>query len=697
MSFADLELGLHRRGEHRYAVELRFTQPGSDADIRLAREEIVAELDQNALAMLQDDPNAYGAALSKALFAAPGLLTAFEQARAAVATLDIPLRLRLFVGASAPELQGLRWETLRDPAEERPLLTDERLLFSRYLAAGDWRPVKLRPRAALRALVVVANPSDLTRYGFAPIAAEAELASARASLGSIAVTALGETGCATLDNIVARLREGYDILYLMAHGAIVDGEPWLWLESEEGVVARTPGSELAQRIRELEQRPRLVVLASCQSAGAGQLTADGMLAALGPRLSEAGVPAVVAMQGNFSMETAAAFLPVFFAELQRDGQIDRALAVARGRVRERDDSWMPALFMRLRSGKIWYVPGFGDESAGFEKWPTLVRSLKRGQCTPILGPTLAASVLGAPDEIAESWAEQYNFPLSYDDKNELAQVAQYLAINQSAQFPRDELIEYLRQTLLRRFADDLAEDSKDAHIYDLLSVAGEIQRERNPQDPHAVLAAQPIPVFVTAGQHNLLSEALRAAGKDPMVEFCRWNEDIVDLPSVFDDEPDYQPSAERPLVFHLFGILDEPDSLVLTEDDYFDYLIQVSRNLELIPLPVREALADTALLFLGFRLDDRSFRVLYRSLMQQEGRGRRRKYAHIAGQVAPDEERFLLPERAQSFLEGYFQNADISIFWGSPEDFARELHTQILADVSAAAKPAPERASLRRR
>jgi len=108
MTYADLELGLHRRGEGRFSVELRFSQPNSDADIRLAREEIVAELDLAALQALQHDPLAYGEALSTALFAAPGLQAAFEQARAATAALDIPLRLRLLIGPSASELHALR-------------------------------------------------------------------------------------------------------------------------------------------------------------------------------------------------------------------------------------------------------------------------------------------------------------------------------------------------------------------------------------------------------------------------------------------------------------------------------------------------------------------------------------------------------------------------------------------------------------
>jgi len=696
MNVADLELGLHRRGEGHYAVELRYVQPGSDADIRLSGEEILAALDLAQLRDLQLDPAAYGQALSAQLFAAPALRSAFAQARASAASLDAPLRVRLFIGPSAPELHSLRWETLRDPEADELLLTDERLLFSRYLAAGDWRPVSLRPKAELRALAAIAGPANLARYGLAPVDVPAELERAEAGLGAVPLSALAAPGAATLERIVEALRDGPDILYLVAHGAVVDGEPWLWLEDEDGNVARTSGGELARRIRELERRPRLAVLVSCQSAGDGSGGSGGALAGLGPRLAEAGIPAVVAMQGHISMESMAAFMPVFFKELQRDGRIDRALAVARGAIRANDDSWMPALFMRLRGGQIWYVPGFGDERDSFEKWPAIVRSVKRGQCTPILGPNLAASVLGPVDEIARNWAERYNFPLAPHERDELSQVAQYLAINQDHQFPRDELVDYLRDTLLARFGEGIAADSEDGHIYDLLAAAGALQRERTPADPHAVLAAQPIPVFVTAGQHNLLSEALRAAGKDPMVEFCRWNEDVADLPSIYDDEPDYQPSAERPLVFHLFGILDEADSLVLTEDDYYDFLIRVSRDVELIPLAVREALADTALLFLGFRLEDRAFRVLYRSLMQQEGRGRRRKYAHIAGQVMPDEERFLLPERAQRFLEGYFGNADISIFWGSVDDFARELQTQILAD-AASAKPAPDRAAVRRR
>ncbi|WP_129627960.1 CHAT domain-containing protein [Candidatus Oscillochloris fontis] len=689
---ADLEIGLHPRGEHTYSVDLRYTQSDSATDIRLnSSEPILVTIDPVTLRALELDPLAYGQSLTAALFAPPELRVAFAQARASAQSLDLPLRLRLVIGVGATELHALRWEMLRDPEQDRPLLTDERLLFSRYLAAGDWRPITLRPKNELRALIAVAAPSDLVRFRLAPIDAPAELARAQAGLTGMTTLTLSEPGQATIAGIIAALREGADLLYLVCHGSLVKGLPTLWLEDENGTVAHTSGVEFAQRIRELDQRPRLVVLASCESAGD---SAGVALNALGPLLAEAGVPAVIAMQGKISMETIADFTPALFRELSRDGQIDRALTVARGVVRHRPDSWMPALFMRLRAGRIWYVPGFADERQSFEKWPTIVRSVTRGQATPIIGATLDEQVITSLRTLASEWAERYNFPLAAHEREELHDVTQYLSISQAPMFPREELVDTLRHTLAQRFAADLAEGAEQADIYDLLAVVGEIQRERNPYDPYKVLAEQPFPIYLTTAYHSLLSEALRAAGKDPLIEFCRWRPELESIPSIYDDEPRYLPTAQRPLVFHLFGILAEPESLVLTEDDHFDFLLRVARVPDLVPLAVREALTDTALLLLGYRIDGWDFRVLYRSLLQQEGRARRSKYANIAGQVSPDEDYFLLPVQARRYFERYFDYNDISIFWGSVEDFTREL----LAQIAAAPPPAaPERASLRRR
>jgi hypothetical protein len=107
--------------------------------------------------------------------------------------------------------------------------------------------------------------------------------------------------------------------------------------------------------------------------------------------------------------------------------------------------------------------------------------------------------------------------------------------------------------------------------------------------------------------------------------------------------------------------LSEPLSVVLTEDDYFKYLIGVTRNSSLIPKDVLGALVDSALLMLGFRMDDWQFRVLFHSLLDQQGNILRGAHPHIAAQIVPEEGRTLDPERAREYLEQYYGGAKISV------------------------------------
>ncbi|NTW98085.1 MAG: CHAT domain-containing protein, partial [Oscillochloris sp.] len=265
-AFADLELGLSRGPDGRYSADLRFSQPDSETDNRVMRD---IEIDLAQLLALSGDPSRYGRYLSGQIFADPKLRDIFQSARTATASNDATLRLRLTISPSAFELHAVRWETLRDPAEDAPLLTGERLLFSRYLSSSDWRPVTLRPKGELRALIAIANPEGLERFGMAQVDVAGEQSRALDGLGGIPATVLATPGSATLDNILDKLRDGADILYLVCHGSLVNGEPMLRLEDSKGQIANISGADLVTRIRELSQRPRLIVLASCQSAGTG--------------------------------------------------------------------------------------------------------------------------------------------------------------------------------------------------------------------------------------------------------------------------------------------------------------------------------------------------------------------------------------------------------------------------------------------
>jgi hypothetical protein len=671
---ADLELSLHRQEQNAYTVDFRFSDgdAASQAEVRLgAREAALVSFDLNQLSEFWSagELKEYGQALTTAFFRAESLRTAFVQARAASQQAGAALRIRLAIGANALELHPLRWELLNDPQTGTPLATDQTVFFSRYLSSQDWRPVRLRSRGDLSALAVIAAPDGLAAYKLASVDKATETATITAGLGSIRLKTL-EKG--TLNGLVAALTaDEFDILYLVTHGTFANGEAYLWLEDEAGQVARVAGTELVNRLRELEHRPRLVVLVSCQSAGKG---AGEVLSALGPRLAEIGIPAVLAMQDNLRMDTAAKFIPLFFAELQKDGQIDRALSVARGLVREQPDWWVPALFMRLKSGRLWYTPGFADAKKGFEKFPAQIQNLKSKHLTPILGPGLTEGLLGSAQEVAREWAETFRYPMAPHERESLPQVAQFLTINQQKSFPYEDLMSYLRQHLQTRFSAQLPEDlrTSDAPLTGVLDAVGKLLRENNPDEPHRALAELPVEVYLTTNADTLLEGALKEAGKKPQTRLCPWNAYTSELESEREDD---QYTVERPLVYHFFGLWKERASLVLTEDNYFDFLLGMARNKALIPLQVKKAMTDSGLLFLGFQTHEWQFRVLFRAMLSLPGQ-RYDEYANIAAQVEPEDGRILDPQRAREYLEQYFFKGcklDLSVYWGTPDDFIKEL------------------------
>jgi hypothetical protein len=691
--YCELEVSVDAVGDAQYRVHSRFRRAGADETERTGSEAL--PIDLAALEALRDDDAGYGRALGTALFGATEVGRKLAQARAVAAGGD-GLRLRLAIDAAAEPLHGLRWETLRDPAADTPLATRSDLLFSRYLANPNVRPSVAPGRADLRALLVVANPVDLESWGLAPIDIEGEIADARRALGSVYVDTLSGPGAATLERIVEKLGEGFDVLYLVCHGAVRNGRPLVWLDDGEGLSARVSGQDFARAFDEMPARPRLVVLASCQSAGAGGAASrdGGALAALGPRLARAGVPAVLAMQGNVTMATARAFLPRFFAELMRDGQVDRAMAVARAAVADAPDWWVPALFMRLESGRLW----MGQGGAGvWDKFPALVAEITADPCNciPVLGPALPASLFGSLRDIASRMAVRHDFALAPDGRHDLAQVTQYLAYRQSGKYARKALADFLKAELVARQAarvpEALRAQGEAAKLDDLVSAIGKRLRDEDPGNLHARLARCPFPIYVTTARDNLLRDALLAADKRPRSLIARWRRFDGIAPERFYGEPGFTPSVREPVVLHVFGNLELPETLVVSQDDYFDFLVGITQrqaNTDAPGLPhfLSSQLASSGLLFLGFQVDDWDFRVLYRTIRLHEGMQSRldeddADLTRVAVQIDPEEGASIEPHGARRYLEEFFRRTtETSIVWGSTEAFVAELARQLGVD-----------------
>jgi hypothetical protein len=284
-------------------------------------------------------------------------------------------------------------------------------------------------------------------------------------------------------------------------------------------------------------------------------------------------------------------------------------------------------------------------------WDLLIGRIKDGKCTPFLGAGASAGVIPLARDIAEEWANDYDYPLS--DTTNLIQVAQFLAVQtQESSFPKD---------LLKRRVASLSPD---------FDRAAEI---------HMVLAALPLPIYITTNYDDFMMRALERCNKQPVAELCRWNKQlrepltssIEQRRSVFDEDSDFTPAAETPVVFHLHGSFSELDSMVLTEDDYLDFLMNIGADRKLLPHPVEKAFVQTSLLFLGYRLADANFRVVFRSLVNYLQRNFTR--AHVSVQLAPEGLSEVQQDRALTYLDSYFKELKIRVYWGTCEEFAADL------------------------
>ena len=337
------------------------------------------------LAACADDERVYGALLSSALFSGP-TRRAFDVAdgRARTDTAG-QLRVRLWIDPGASELHALRWERMYFKRGDQviPLAATTMIPFSRYMGLDLPEPPPLTNRP-VRILVAVSNPAGLSRQ-LAPVDVDLEVENLHQALsefrqaGRVAVSVMpGHSGLSpeltsalradsyailpgptTLEALTAHLAD-HQVFFFIGHGAFRQGgdargerTAALFLEDENGGANPAPDREIVAQLQALNPVPHLVFLVACQSGMRG-ITDQQPLVGLAPKLVQAGVPAVVAMQDAVSMGTARTLTRTFFQRLMQHGLVDRALNQARLQlISEKRLDWaIPVLFMRLRSGQL---------------------------------------------------------------------------------------------------------------------------------------------------------------------------------------------------------------------------------------------------------------------------------------------------------------------------------------------------------
>ncbi|WP_169807296.1 SIR2 family NAD-dependent protein deacylase [Herbidospora cretacea] len=281
-------------------------------------------------------------------------------------------------------------------------------------------------------------------------------------------------------------------------------------------------------------------------------------------------------------------------------------------------------------------------------WERLIFQLTRGACTPFLGAGACAGVLPSGSELSENLADQWDYP--YSDRGNLTRVSQYGTVKfGEAVYVKEQICEVLTTGKIPDFGD--------------------------PAEPHGLLARFPIPVYLTTNYDDFIVRSLRAVGKDPSVMLCPWNPGIAFDEELFRRKISWNPQPDAPLVYHLHGRLGHPESIVVTEDDYLEFLTNLafdraSDEPTMLPPVILGALTTRSLLFIGYSLQDWTFRLLFNSLNRAvPGINRRR---HLSVQLSPeggDAEVKILRRQ----MEQHYGEWKVSIFWGTADEFCKQL------------------------
>jgi hypothetical protein len=285
-----------------------------------------------------------------------------------------------------------------------------------------------------------------------------------------------------------------------------------------------------------------------------------------------------------------------------------------------------------------------------DDWDDLLTRIRTGRCTPFLGAAINEGILPLGKTIAQEWAEAWKYPL--DSRSDLAKVAQFVAVSRDASKPKELIIE------------TLANSQKPIDFND-------------PDEPLNVLAKLPFAIYLTTNYDDLLAQAIefhgQLSGRRPEIEICRWHDRLKVQPTHFARGSKYVVSEKTPLIYHLHGYRDVVDSLVLTEDDYLDFLVNMSKNSKFLPPRIEESMTACSVLFIGYSLADIDFRVMFRGLIGKLDRALGRK--SVAVQL-PYEDAHPNKSKAEEYITNYFHKITtegVRVYWGTAKEFTGEL------------------------
>jgi hypothetical protein len=228
----------------------------------------------------------------------------------------------------------------------------------------------------------------------------------------------------------------------------------------------------------------------------------------------------------------------------------------------------------------------------------IAEKIMRRECVLFLGAAIHAA---PPKERDDEWPLEQRPPMGSELSLRLA-AASGLVARSPGEDPRN----------LARVSLDYEIEKQRAGLVDF--IRKEVQTGKRGSPLLQQLAQLDFPVVVTTNFDTHFEDALAAERRRPFVSAYRNNLEATERT---DDYPSLFPTPAEPFVVKIHGdIVRTPRSLVVTEEDYIQFVLRMSDKSPYHPVPevAKAYLAKCSTLFLGYSLRDYNLRLLFKTL-----------------------------------------------------------------------------------
>jgi hypothetical protein len=293
------------------------------------------------------------------------------------------------------------------------------------------------------------------------------------------------------------------------------------------------------------------------------------------------------------------------------------------------------------------------------------------------------------EQLTKEWAEFIKYPMP--DSHNLARVAQYFLVEQKEDSQaRESYLDFLKSLLLslnegdesyKDIAQSLKKQVREKRFSEIVRQLDYPRFPPNMDDPLRLLTKLDLPIYVTTSPYDFIERALEAEDKKPRTQVCFWSGTKARVRREHLPDKDFEPAPKTPAVYHLYGLEDYPQTLVLSEDDYMNFLMSVAEDTDsqnpIVPNQLRHALAESRLLLLGYHIRDWDFRVLFRFILKfrpsnSVPRGMVIQLKPGLNKVG-NENNENNERKSIEYLSNYFDRKQFDVEWNNTEKFIYKL------------------------